>query len=150
MDVEVAQSIHLLGSQFAGLGGNQEDTVAVMLNCAGFMNLDMAGIGSDNTLPGTQECAKGGFIGLGATHDKVDIRTVTMAQATDQFLGTMAVRVNTITGGQFQIGLAKGLHDLRMSAIAIIVSKMKHKKIPLLLCYGTILAQGCPWVKFFP
>ena len=119
----------MLGLQLAVCVGNLENAVTVVLNGAGFVDLDMAAVGGDNRFPGAQEGIQRYLIGLGAADQKMHIRLGASAEMADPISGPAAVVVHTIAYGQFQIGLAKGVQHPGVGAIAVVVSKMEH------MCY---------------
>ena len=90
------------------------------------MDMDVAGLGADRALVGTECRVDEGQVGLGSAHQEVDIHILPAALGLDVPGGVHAVVVGAIAGGLLQIGLHHALQDALMAALGVIACKVYH------------------------
>ena len=128
--VVLADLGHLGGGELAVLGGEGQDLVAHMLQRAGLMGVDVAGLGADHGLIGQQAGADAGVVGLGAAHQEV-YRCVRAGQVFfDLIGGLLAPGVDAIAAVGGVVGLRQGLQYGGVGPLAVVVVEAYHSVSP--------------------
>jgi hypothetical protein len=91
------------------------------------MDLNVAAVGADDGLPGSQKCAQSSFIGLGAAHQKMHIGMGGMAQIPDDLGSFLAVGIYAVADRQLQIGAAERIHNHGMGTVGIVIFEKEHE-----------------------
>ena len=96
------------------------------LDGAALVDIDVAGISAQHTLPRPQHRGDHRQVGLGAAHQEMNIDRLVLAQGADSFSGALAVGILSITGGLFLVGLQQPLQNGGMGAGVVIAFKADH------------------------
>ena len=94
------------------------------------METDMPGGGGDHALGAVEHGLDHDPVGLGAAHQKVDLRFGTANGSPDLFFGGVGVVVGAIAGQGLHIGFDKALQQLGVGAHEVVAFKMKHNSSP--------------------
>ena len=110
----------------AVLAVERDDLMAGGLDCAGFVDVDMAGICAKHALPRAKGGGNDDGISLGAADEKMHRGLGAMEQVADELCGVFAMGVKAIAGGLLHIGLNECVKDCGMAAFKVIAVKTKH------------------------
>ena len=102
---------------------DSQDFVACILDRAGFMDPDMAGLDRYCALVIAQQGRYNGRIGLGPAYEQVYLAAWAAAGLQDLALCAFRVRVAAVSVQLFEIGFSKPSEDIRMGSFGIITSK---------------------------
>ena len=128
----LAEVLHRGGVQLAVFLGQADHLVARVLDGSGLMARHMAGGGGNHALPAVQQGSNDDGVGLGAARDKAHVCLGAGAGGADLLFGACAVGVGAIAGHFLQIRLHQLLQDGGVGALAVVVFKIVHFRIPSL------------------
>ena len=98
------------------------------LHCAGLVDVDVSGVGGDGALVTAQHRVDEGDVGGGTAYHKVNGSVGGGAFFPDQVRSLGAVRVHTVTGGLFQVGVQQLLQDGGVCPFGVVAVKTNHQK----------------------
>ena len=107
-----------------------DDLVAVVLHGPGLVAADVSGGGGQHRLVGPQEGADGHLVGLGAPHQEADGGPRGLTQGENLLLRLPAEGVQAVALRALPVGPAQRLPYRRVGPGAVVVAKMKHRRIP--------------------
>ena len=91
------------------------------------MGGDMAGRYRQSCLKAAEGMVDEGEICLGAAYQKMHVGVGTAKDCLDAGSSFCAIVVHTVSGGGFQIGFGKGLQQLGMAALGVVVFQIVHR-----------------------
>ena len=133
----------LRASDLAVLGWQTQHLMARGLNGAGFMDLHMGGFRAQNTLVGPQSGCDHRQIGLGASHQKMHRQIIPEAKAANFLRRPGAIGIHAITGSLLHIGFGQCAEHSAMTAFAVIVIKIDHRKTPVFFFHNIPFPASC-------
>ena len=90
------------------------------------MNVHVGGLRRDHGLKRVEEGVDGQQVRLRAAHHEMNVRIRRAAQLADPLRGLLAVVVQTVAAGLFQIGLGQRTEDGGVRALTVVVAEMIH------------------------
>ena len=109
--------------------GEGDYLVACEFNCAGFVDVDVAGGCGNGSLPGFEQCVDDSGVGLGAAYQEEDVCIGVSTGFADALLCALAVFVNAVGAGIFVVGLCQSFQDGRMHPAVIIAIEIEHNQL---------------------
>ena len=116
-----------MGRNLAFPLGQRQDLVAGVFHSAGFVNGNVAGLGSNHALVIPEYGSNDGGIGLGAASEEEYLGLRAAHGLTDAGLGRSRETIGPITGLLYEIGSQKTLQYCRMRAFVVVAGKRDHK-----------------------
>lgn len=111
---------HLLRRELPVCTGQGNDLVARGLHRPRLMDVDVPGVGRDDTLMRTKRRRNHGQIGLGASHQKLNVNVLPAALLTNQGTGFVAIGVHAVAPRLLHVGGHHELHNLRMGPFRVV------------------------------
>lgn len=114
--------------EFAVGRRESDHLVAAGLDCARLMDIDVTSVGTDDSLPLSEEAVEDDSVGLCAARQEGNRSLVTEAASLkNQSAGTVGVRVVSVAGMLLKVCLGETTHNLGVTSPHIVTVEMKHK-----------------------
>ena len=120
--------LNLFGSDFAVGGRQAQNLVPGVLNCSGFVHIDVSGVGAYHALIGPQQRCYHCGVGLCSTHKKMYVGIFHANCLSNGFASQIAVGVFAVTNGLLHVGGYEALQNVGVCALVIIALKLYHSR----------------------
>ena len=101
--------------------------MAAALDDAGLVHVDMAGVGSDDALPGQEDRVDDGRVRLRAADQEVHVGVGGLAGLANQVAGTLAVLVGTVARGLFHVGGDEGIKHPGVRTLLVVTGEVRQR-----------------------
>ena len=133
--------VQLRRIELAVCAGQGQHLVAVRFHRAGFMGGNVAAVGGNHPLPRAEDAGDDSGIGLRAADEKMHVHRLIADECADGCPRGVAVGVEAVAGGLFEVGRGERVENRRVAAREVIVAKLRHEVLRLGL-RGDILHTG--------
>ena len=130
--------------------GQRDDFVLGELHGAGFVDVDMARVDTDDALVLVEHRVDGGGVGLGAARQEEHLGVGQSAGLADALLGTLGELVEAIGGGSGVIPPHEVLHHLGMGTIVVVAFEGYHLSLRFSFLAFFSICRSSRWGSQLP
>ncbi len=128
--MRVAGGLNLPGGDFSLYTRQSQNFVPGGLHGAGFMAVDVAGVGAERSLMGAQRRRNHDHVDLCSADDEMNGSIRARAFLPDQIGCASAIGIFPVAGCLLQIGTGEHFQNFRVSAFAVVAIESNHSSAP--------------------